>query len=820
MQSIIQDLRFGARTLARKPGYTLVIILTIALGVGANTAIFSVVQGVLLGRLPYRAPEQLVVVQGSNPERGYTNSNTSYQDFVDWRRQNRAFSHLAAFNPGSLNLSAAGQAPQRIDYARVTADFFPVLGAGPVIGRTFQAEEDSPGRGDVVVLSHGFWQSYFAGSRDVPGRKILLDGEPHTVIGVMPDYVDYPFRQIALWKPIARTPESTGERDGRWLNVIGRLRDGVTIGEAQSDMRRVAANLAAQYPATNKGWTIDLVNLQTSQAEEFRPALLMLWGAVGLVLLIACANVANLMLARGVTREKEVAVRAALGAGRWRIIRQLLTESMLLSTTGGLAGILAGWWGIELLTDLTPDRFQARVGIDRYVLIYSISISVLTGIVFGLLPALKASRLDLIKLLKDGKQAGAGTPPSRARRLLVIGEVALTLVLLVSALLLIRSFKEVLKIDAGFDPERILTVRVAPPQAQPEPGESEQEFFQKISVERSRMVAFYRDLIERIRAIPAVESAGVINRPPLAGNWWGLEVRKVGGDNRGGNNGIFTVSRVVDPGFFRAIGIDLIEGRFLNELDSANAPHVAVINRSMAERYWPNESPVGRLVTFNDELPPVTIVGVVGDIRYSGIEIEPDNAFYIPFAQAVFGHFGDWGMTLVIKSKTSPLTLTPDVRQTVAALDPGLPLFEIADMQQIMDEATSQRRSNMLLLGILAALALALALGGIYSVMSYMVSNRRQEFGIRLALGARPSRLSWMVIREAIMISLTGIGLGLAAAAGVTRFVSSQLYGVTENDPASLALASMITLLVSLLAVWLPAFRATRTDPMSVLRYE
>lgn len=820
MDKLIQDLRFGMRTLLKKPGFTLVVILTIALGIGANTAIFSVVQGVMLSGLSYREPDRLVAVFGSNPGRDFFNSDTSMHDFIDWRDRNRSFSYMAAFDPGSVNLSTSGQAPRRIDYCQVSGDFFSALGVEPVIGRAIHREDDKPGRGDVVVLSNWFWQNYFAGDRTVTGRKVLLDGAPHIVIGVMPENVDFPSRQVALWKPIARTPESTGDRGGRWLNVIGRLREGISIDAAQSDLRRVAANLAAQYPDTNRGWTVDLINLQASQSEEFRPALIMLWSAVGLVLLIACANVGNLMLAKGFSREREIAIRAALGAGRQRIIRQLLTESLLLSTLGGMAGIFLGWWGIELLVTLIPYQFQNRVGIDRYVLGYSIGISLLTGVVFGLLPAIKASGVSLAGSLTDGRQSGATGSRSRSRRLLVVGEVAVTLILLVTALLLIRSFAEVSKVDTGFNPDRMLTARIAPPYAQPESGEADEAYFGRISAERRRMFEFYRQLVERISAIPEVEAAGVINRPPLAGNWWGLDLTKAGADARDESSRMFTLARVVDPGFFKALGVPLIQGRFLSDLDNNTSQKVAVINRVMADRYWPGENPVGQSVRFHERFDPVTIVGIVGDVRYSGIEAEPDPAFYVPFDQAVFGHFGDWGMTLIVRTKSEPLASVGTIRDIVADLDSKLPLYDVATMDQVVDETMQQRRSNLTLLGILAGLALMLALVGIYSVMSYAVNNRKQEFGVRLALGAKPRDISLMVIREALITSLAGIGLGLGATFAVMRYVSSQLYGVTEYDPVSLFLASIIMLLVSLLAGWLPARRATQTDPMTVLRYE
>ncbi len=819
MGTLLQDIRYGLRGLGHHPVFTLVAVLTLALGIGANTAIFSVVNAVLLRALPYPNPEQLVSVTGKNPVRGWQNSNASLHDVLDWQQQNHVFAQLAAFNPGSVNLSGGTQ-PERVDYARVTAGFFSVLGAEALLGRTLQPADDQPGRGNVVVLSHGFWQRYFGGAPDVIGKTLLIDGTLCTIVGVMPRHVQYPNAEIELWKPLALKPEATGTRDGRWLQVVGRLKPDVTLTQAQSEIELIAHNLAAQYPSTNKDWSVQLTPLQTQQTGQVRSALLLLWGAAGLVLLIACANVANLLLARAAQREKELAVRSALGASRGRIVRQLLTESVLLAMLGGTLGVLLAWWSVGVLARLSLGEQQSNVGLDGRVLLYSLTLSLLTGIIFGLAPAVKASATDLTESLKEGGRGFAGSLRHRTRSLLMMGEIALTLVLLVSAGLLLRSFVAVLKVNAGFDPGHLLTMRIAPPQAQPQAGEAEEAFFKRFAAERQQMARFYYTLLDGVRNLPGVEAAGVINRPPLGGNWWGVDLQREGGDERGANDKVFALARVIDPGYFQALRVPLLQGRALNDFDHNQAQKVAVINQTMAQRYWPNDNPLGKRLVLRAGLDSLTVVGVVGDVRYSGLEAPPDPTLYVPFAQALVGHWGDWGMTLVIRANAEPSQLANAVRAQLQTLDRTLPLYAVSSMQQVLDDATAQRRANLLLLGLFAVLALVLAVIGMYGVISYSVGQRTREFGLRMALGARPGAVLKLVLREGLAIALLGIGAGVAASLALARLLSTQLYETRTTDPWTFVGVPILLLFVALLACWIPARRATMVDPMIALRCE
>jgi putative ABC transport system permease protein len=819
MRTLWQDLRYGARMLWKRPGFTIIAVLTLALGIGANTAIFSVINAVLLRALPYSQPEQLVSVTGYNPVRGWTNAQASLHDVLDWRTQNHTLAKLAVFNPGSVNLSGGTQ-PERVAYARVTGDFFAVLGAEALLGRTLQPADDQPGRGNVVVLSHGFWQRYFGGDREVIGKTLTVDGTVCEVVGVMPPHVQFPNAETQLWKPIALKPETTGARDGRWLQVVGRLKPDVTLAQAQAEMELIAGNLAAQYPNTNKDWTVRLTPLETQQTATMRTVLLLLWGAVALVLLIACANVANLLLARAAQREKEIAVRSALGAGRWRIVRQLLTESLLLAVAGGTLGLLLAWWSVGWLARLSLGDEQREAGLDGRVLLYSLGLSLLTGIVFGLVPAFKASATNLTEVLKEGRRGLAGSLRQRTRSLLVVGEIALTLVLLVGAGLLLRSFVAVLNVNAGFDPQHLLTMRIAPPQAQPRPGEADEAFFQRFAAERQQMASFYRTLMEQVRTLPGVEAAGVINRPPLGGNWWGINLQREGSDERDANQRVFALARVIDPGYLQALRVPLLQGRTLTDLDHDKAQKVAVINQTMAHRYWPNENPLGQRLVLRKGMAPLKIVGIVGDVRYSGLEAPPDPTLYVPFAQAVLGHWGDWGMTLAIRTSVEPTQLANAVRAQVQTLAPTLPLYAVSTMQQVLDEATTQRRANLLLLGLFAGLALLLAVIGMYGVISYSVGQRTREFGLRLALGAHPREVLALVLREGLVVTLLGITVGLAASWPLARFLATQLYETRTHDPLTFVAVPLLLLLVTLLACWIPGRRATRVDPMVALRCE
>ncbi|MGE0887354.1 MAG: ABC transporter permease [Blastocatellales bacterium] len=822
MQTVIQDLRYGFRLLLKQPVFTLIAIVTLALGIGANTAIFSVVNAALLSPLPYPNPDQIVRVYTNNPSRGWNQSMVSLHDFRDWEVQNQAFSQLAAFNQRSANVTGSDQ-PERIDYSLVTANLFSVLGTEALLGRTFTAEEDQPGHGNVVVLSYRFWQRSFGGDKSVIGKSLQLNGENCVIVGVMPARVRFPSPDVELWKPIAMTPESTGERSGRWLEAIARLKPGVSQEQAQAEMQTIAARLAQTYPESNQGWGVEMMKLHQQQVSDFRPALLLMWGAVGLVLLIACANVANLLLARAAFREKEIAIRSALGAGRGRIVRQLLTESLILALLGGLAGWLLAIWGTELLPDLSAGGFLSDVKIDRHVLFYSLAIAFFTGILFGMIPALKAAKTNLNETLKDGGRNSYGSSNHRARNLLVIGEIALTLLLLIGAGLLLRSFVRLLNVDPGFDPRNLLTFKVAPPQTQPLPGESESDFFERFSNERQQMAGFYRNLIGHIEALPGVETVGATNVLPLSGNRWtvGFDIEGLASRTRADQPTAY--ARVVSPNFLRAMKTRLIEGREFNEFDIRQSEPVAVISQTMAKRHWLNDTAIGKRIRFGENpeiFKWVKIVGVVSDVRLNDMETEPDAVIYIPFPQAIFGHFGDWGMTLAVRTKSNPAALIGAIRQQVSALDRTLPVYQVRTMEQVISESVAQRRSSMTLLMIFALLALVLAVIGIYGVISYSVNQRTHELGIRAALGAGNRDILKLIIGQGLMLTLIGIGIGLIASFALTQILSGMLFGVGATDPVTFIGIPLLLVLIATLACYLPARKATKVDPMTVLRCE
>ncbi len=822
MQTFLQDLRYGLRLLLKQPGFTLIAVVTLALGIGANTAIFSVVNATLLSPLPYPEPDQIVRVYTNNPSRGWNQSMVSLHDFRDWEAQNQAFSHIAAFNQRSANITG-GQQPERIDYSLVTANLFSVLGIEPAIGRVFTTEEDQPGRGNVIVLSRRFWQRYFNGDESVIGKTLQLNGENCVIVGVMPAQVRFPSPDVDLWKPIAMTPESTGERSGRWLEAVARLKPGVTQEQAQADMQTIAARLAKTYPESNEGWGVEMLRLHQQQVSDFRPALLLMWGAVGLVLLIACANVANLLLARATSREKEIAIRSALGAGRWRIVRQLLTESLILALLGGLAGWLLAIWGTELLPDLSAGGFVSDVKIDRGVLVYSLALAVLTGVLFGMIPAFKAARTNLNCALKDGGRSSNGSIHHRARNLLVIGEIAVTMLLMVGAGLLLRSFVSLLKVDPGFDPQNLLTLKVAPPQARPLPGESELDFFRRLSYERQQMAVFYDSVVNGVEALPGVETAGATNVLPLSGNRWNVGFDIEGRASRPRAEQPTAFGRVVSAGFLRAMKIPLLEGRELNQFDVRDAELVAVVSQTMARRHWPNESVIGKRIRFGENpefFKWVKIVGVVSDVRMNDMETAPDAAIYIPFPQAIFGHFGDWGMTLIVRTRSNPAALIESIRQQIQALDKTLPIYQVRTMEQIIGESVAQRRSSMQLLLTFALLALTLASVGIYGVVSYSVSQQTHDIGVRMALGAKASDILKMVLKQGLTLTLIGLAIGVAGALALTRLLGTLLYDVSASDPVTFALVIVTLAIVALFASLIPAWRAAKVDPMIALRYE
>lgn len=822
---ILQDLRFSFRMLIKRPGFSLVALFTLALGIGANTAIFSAVNSVLFNSLPYPQAEQLVVINSSNPEKGFTRFGASYQDFEDWEKQNTTFEGIAAYNGASGNLTGSDE-PQRVRYAQVTANLFSVLGVSPVTGRSFAADEDQPGKDRVVILSYAFWKERFGGDAETVGKSLMLSGHPVTVIGVMPQGFEFPDAETQMWRPIGLTPDQSGSRGSHWLSTIGRLKAGVLVEQAQAESSAIAARLAEQYPDTNKGWGILVEPYQDILVGDVRQPLLLLWGAVGLVMLIACANVANLMLARSTERKREIALRAALGAARARLVRQLLTESVLLAMTGCALGLLLALGGLEVLKSMIADlvpRAQ-EIKIDLQALAYSIGISLAAGIIFGVLPAFKSSSAALSESLKESARSSSGTSARRLRGVLVAGEIALAVVVLIGAGLLIRSFITLLEVNPGFDPRNVLTMRIAPPFTTSPEGKDEETFVKELFAEKDRAKEFYRQLLERLEALPGVASVGAVNRLPLTGNWW-VESFAVEGRLPDNSQDKHTANgRAVMPGYFQTMGVPLLQGRVLAETDSEHSHPVIVINQTAARRYWADENPVGQRITLDDigsgNPHWYTIAGIVGDERHNQLEMEPRPILYFTFAQARSGFGSDWGMDIVLKAESNPLSLIGAVRAQVLDLNRNLPVFNINSMEQIVARNVAERRSVMLLLSVLAAGALLLAAAGIYGVIAYTVSQRTQEIGIRMALGAGSRNIFRLVIGQGAGLALIGLILGLTTAAAMTRYLESMLYRVGATDAMTFAAVAALLMLVALVACYIPARRAAKVDPMIALRCE
>ncbi len=806
-EEMFQDIRFGARMLMRKPGFTLVAVMTLALGIGANTAIFSVVNSVLLRPLPYPAPERLVVIQEYNA-RGP--AQVTPANFLDWREQNNVFEHLAAISTRRANLTSEGGDPQRVYLAVTSTNFFDALGVRPLHGRTFLPSEEQEGHESVAVIGHGLWQRRFGSDPRLVGRQVSIDGTNHTVIGVMPAGVQYP-TDTDLWvSPRRIVPEAdidlgdiTRIRGFGILAVVARLREGVTLEQAQAEMDVITARLREQYPETNNNRFDRVIALHESVVGDVRPVLLILFGAVGCVLLIACANVANLLLARSSSRRKEIAIRTALGASRWRITRQLLTESVLLALLGGAAGLLIALFCLDLLTGLAASYVprMEEVGLDRLVLVFTLVVSILTGIIFGLVPALQTSKVGLNESLKEGSRGTSAR--GRLRGALVVAEVALSLMLLISAGLLFRSFIILQAVKPGFDPRNVLTLKVAPT------GENYRDA-------RSQR-AFYAEVIGRVRELAGVQSVGAINTLPLskgAVNGYNVEGRpllppdKMSGANR----------RNISPDYFHAMDIPLLKGREFTERDDADAPGAIIINESLARREFPDEDPLGKRLAFgsrNGQPVWLEIVGVVNDVRSLELNAEPVPEAYTSYLQHQVAE-----MTLVIRSGGDPAGIASAVQSVVGEVDKNQPVSSVRTLEQVISEATTRPRFNTLLLAVFSGVALLLAAAGIYGVMAYVVAQRTHEIGVRMALGARPRDVFKLIMSRGALLTLAGLGLGLLGAFTTTRVLSGLLYGISPTDP--LTFGSVVALLagVALLASYIPARRATKVDPMVALRYE
>jgi putative ABC transport system permease protein len=810
LEELRQDVRYGVRVLIKNPGFTLIAVLTLALGIGANTAIFSVVNAVLFKPLLYPQSDLLVQIWQTNPRANRWGEWISYPAFVDYRRQNQVFEDTAAYRPWLWNITG-GDHPEALFGARVTSNLFSVLGVQPMLGRSFLPEEEQPGRGQIVILSHGFWQRRFGSDPGLVGKTITIDGQNHTVVGIMPPGFDLPYNvsnaafASDVWIPPGDDPERE-DRGSPNYRVLARLKPGASIQQAQTNLETIARGLAEQYPE-NREMSAMVVGLQQNLVKEARPTLLLLLGAVGFVMLIACANVANLQLARTTARQKEAAVRLALGAGRLRLIRQLLTESMLLALFGGVAGLLLAVWGVEFLVKLGPDipRLQ-DISIDPRVVGFTLSLSLATGVIFGMAPAFQGSRIDLNETLKEsGTRAPVGSGRGRTRSLLVIAQMALALMLLISAGLLIQSFVRLQKVDPGFNPRGVLTAYLMLPPAR---------YF-----EPRLQAAFFKEVIDRIEALPGVEAVGGASVVPLTGSndagYFSVEGRPWPGP---GEPVIEAEQPKITPEYFRAMGIPVLRGRAFTWADNENSPEVAVVSEDLVRRYWPDEDPIGKRLSVNNRSgQPVwrQVVGVVKDVKHDGLTNQVRPAIYVPVSQLTSP-----GAILAVRTRTDPTSLFAAIRRAVTAVDSEQPVFKLNTMERSISDSVSQRRFQMQVLTVFAAVALTLAAVGIYGVMAYTVSRRTHEIGIRVALGARQRDVLRMVVEQGMGLALIGIVIGLAGALALTRLMKGLLFEVSATDPKTFAGIVSILIIVALLACYLPARRAAKVDPMIALRCE
>jgi len=808
LESFIRDLQYGLRSLRAKPGFTVVAVVALAVGIGANTAIFSVLSSVLLRSLPYDQPDQLVWIWANNSSSSIQQELASFPNFVDWRSQNESFQELVAFDPWLPTLTGEGE-PEKLPCGVVTSGFFHMLGGQPILGRVFSDDEELPGKQYVAILSYGLWQRRFGASLEIIGRRIMLDGLPHTVIGVMPASFQHPSpenqKTVEIWVPpgydIKKTPRGLD-----FLSVIARLKPGVGIEQANAEMKTIADRLAQQYPETNAGWGVSVIPLHERFVGDIRQALIILVILVAFLLLIACANVANLLLVRAAARQKETAVRAALGASRRRLIQQFLAESLLLASMGGLLGLALAWVGIRALVALSPGNIPRieQTRLDWRVLAFTLVVSLLTGVIFGIIPALRASRIDLNESLKEGgKTSAEGASGRRLRNALAMSEVALVLVLLVCSGLMLKSFARLQRIAPGFNTERLLTMELALPRPKYKPGH--------------RIISFTSDLLEKVSALPGVQGAATSFTVPLSGQVPTSTLAVEGQPTEPSgqvNNAQF---QIISPSFFQTMGIPLLRGRWFDTQDRQDSTGVVVINQAMAERFWPGQDAIGKRVTLKDfgSGDWLSVIGVVGDVHYEGLNLQPDLQMYLVYAQTPWKD-----LALLVRTAADPMKMAAIIRDKVREVDDEQPLYNVRTMNQVVADSVARPRFNTQLISILTAVALTLTVIGVYGVISYSVSQRTHEIGIRMALGAQAPQILGMIIAQGLKLALWGIAIGLLAALLLTQFMTSMLYSVSAKDPLVFLVVPALLAGVVLAACYIPAWRAARVDPMTALRYE
>jgi putative ABC transport system permease protein len=820
MEIILQDIRYGVRSLIKTPSFTTIAVIVLALGIGANTAIFTVVNAVLLRPLPYPDSNQIVMLWETNPrfQIGVDTLPVTPGNFIDWREQPTSFEYVSALGVGRWSLTGAGE-PERISGASVSPNFFRLMGTEPKLGRAFRDDEEKPGAGKVVVISDPLWRNRFGGELDVIGKTMTLDGDSYTIVGVAPEGFQFPranelpyfvgvATQTDLWRPMVLGDDFINKsRANHQLCVMAKLKSGMSREKAQTEMTAISERLEQTYPDSDQGIGAKVVPLDEQVVGSVKAALWVLMGAVALVLLIACANVANLTLARSSSRQKEVAIRTALGASRGRIVRQMLTEAMLLSLTAAGAGLVLSLWGVKALLSLTHDKLPRsyEVIVDWRVLAFAVAIALLTSVLFGLTPAMRASKINLSESLKEGSRAlSDGRRSNRVRSAMAVSEVALSLMLLIGAGLMIKSLAGLLKVNPGFKPDNTLTMQIA--------------LLGSKYPSANQQLAFFQDFTHRVEALPGVQAVGLISSAPLSGGVYAGGFSIEGRAAASGTDDLVADRRMISPGYFNTLGIQLLRGRSFTDRDDQTSPGVVIVSESWARRFLPNEDPIDKRIKLggrDSTRPWLSVVGIAGDVRDTRLESEARPCVYIPYPQ-----FTSSSMTLVMRGASDPKLLIPAIREEVWAIDKDQPVTDVKTMDQYVAASVSPRRFNATLLAIFAGLALVLASVGIYGVMAYSVTQRTHEIGIRMALGAQSSHVIKLVVGRGMALVFTGVAIGLGGAIASTRVMTSLLYGVSATDPMTFAGVSLLLVAISLLASYIPARRAMKVDPMIALRCE